>query len=506
MPQEFAVEMVGISKRYGGVHALNGVDLRVPKGTVHALLGENGAGKSTLVKILMGITQPDEGDIILHGKKVSLKDAKTAQNLGVSMIFQEINTVGHMSVADNMFLGREPISPVTRLVNLELMRTETKKYLSALQVDVSPDEKPCRLNVANNQLIEIAKAVSFNANLIIMDEPTSALSDVEAAHLFSIIRQLSKKGVTIIYISHKLEEIYEICDGITVLRDGANTGEAQAKTVVQDHLISMMVGREVKQLFPKEDAVISGNILEIKGLSRQGEFSDVNFSVRRGEILGIAGLMGSGRSEIAETIFGLRRADSGEIWFKDQLLCAKTPRDAILAGIHLVPEDRKHVGLMLRLALRDNILISALKKCVRRFLLDSKIESELVSNAMQRLEIKAGSPMHTCASLSGGNQQKVVIAKCLLADPDLLILDEPTRGIDVKTKSQIHSLMSKFAQTGRAVIMISSELPEVLGMSDRILVLSAGRIAGELTRSEASPERIMELAMGKRKIHAKPTH
>ena len=496
MSAELAVEMLGVEKRYGGVHALKGVDLRVPRGSVHALLGENGAGKSTLMKILMGLTRPDSGQLRINGSAVDFHSTREARDHGISMIFQELNTVGHLSVADNIFLGREPRIPLFGLINKGLMRSQAASYLERLRANISPDDFPCNLSVANTQLIEIAKAVSFNAKIIVMDEPTSALSDVETANLFRIIRELSAEGVTVIYISHKLDEIFEICDGITVLRDGINTGEAAAASVARNDLISMMVGREVKELFPKEESVIGEAVLEVTGLTRAGEFSEIDFSVRRGEILGIAGLMGAGRTEIAETIFGLRRADAGAIKFNGKPLQVNSPHDAIAAGIALVPEDRKNVGLMLRLSVRDNILVSSLDKCMGPLLLDAKIEQTLVAESLARLAIKTPDPMNPCASLSGGNQQKVVIAKCLLLQPKLIILDEPTRGIDVKTKSQIHALMSKFAKEGGAVVMISSELPEVLGMSDRIVVLHEGRVSGELMRAEATPERVISLAMG----------
>jgi len=488
--------MTGIAKSYGGVHALKGVSLAVRKGSVHALLGENGAGKSTLMKILMGVERPDSGEIRIHGRVESIINPACARRLGISMVFQEINSVRRMSVADNIFLGREPVDPRTGLVDFRRMHREAAAYLAALQADIATTAEPAGLSVADNQLVEIAKAVSFGASIIVMDEPTSALSDVEAGKLFSVIRRLASEGISIIFISHKLDEIYEICDSITVLRDGANAGETNAADADRGRLISMMVGREVKDLYPKVPSAVGVELLRVDGLTRKGEFEDVSFAVSRGEILGIAGLMGSGRTELAETIFGLREADSGAVFVDGEELKARLPRDAIAAGIALVPEDRKNVGLMLRLPIRDNIVAASLRSCLGRFLIDRGKVSGAVSGLGRKLAIKAPDPSLPCSSLSGGNQQKVVIAKWLMTEPRIIILDEPTRGIDVGTKAQIHGLMSALAAEGKAVLMISSELPEVLGMSDRVIVLHEGRVSGELSRGSATPERVMALAMG----------
>ena len=496
MSVEYAIEMTSVKKRYGGVQALNGVDLRIEKGTVHALLGENGAGKSTLMKILAGIEHPDSGEVKINGEAVSIRNPAQARKLGISMVFQEINSVRHMTVADNIFLGREPRDKRSGLVDFKKMHTDAAEYLALLQSDIKTTDTPAKLSVANNQLIEIAKAISFGSDIIIMDEPTSALSDIEAEKLFRIIRNLSAQQVTVVYISHKLDEIYAICDSITVLRDGRNTGKTSVTEAKQDELIAMMVGRNINELFPKLPCNLGPEIMTVEDLTRHGEFESISFNVHAGEILGIAGLMGSGRTEVVETIFGLRQADRGTVKLNGKKLDIRSPQDPIKSGIILVPEDRKNVGLMLRLPILDNILVVSLRKCRKFLLLRKPMEKSLVATIAKTLEIKVANASLPCSSLSGGNQQKVVIAKWLLANPQIIILDEPTRGIDVGTKAQIHGLMSKLASEGKAIIMISSELPEVLGMSDRVIVLHEGRISGELSRIDATPERVMRLAMG----------
>jgi len=497
MGEDTILEMKNICKNFGGVSALKGVDLSVKKGEVHALMGENGAGKSTLMKILIGIHAPDKGEIYIKGKPVRISNTKDAISLGISMIYQELNPVPHMTVADNIFLGREPVSKKTRLVDFKKMHADAKAYFESINVDIEPNERVSKLSVAKVQLVEITKAVSFNSEIIIMDEPTSALSTREIERLFDTIRLLREKGVTIIYISHKMDEIFKICDRVTVLRDGSYVGTESISGIDMNKLIKMMVGREITEMFPKQEAQIGDVIFEVKGLTRKGEFEDISFCLRKGEILGIAGLMGAGRTEMVESIFGMRKPDRGEINVNGKKVAIKLPEDAIRNRIAMVPEDRKNFGLVLKLSVKDNVIISFLKKCMGRFLLSRKKEEEAVKGLVETLQIKVGSISQVCSSLSGGNQQKVVLSKCLFADPEILILDEPTRGIDVKTKAEIHFLMSKLARMGKSIIMISSEMPEIIGMSDRILVLHEGRITGELGRNEADQERIMALAMGK---------
>lgn len=494
MSDTWALEMIQIKKHFGGVAALKGVDFKVRKGEVHALLGENGAGKSTLMKILLGAEHYDSGSIILKSREVEIENTGQASELGISMIYQEFNSVPSMTVADNMFLGREP-KTAAGLIDYKTMYSKTRSALKTLGVDLRPDETISNLSVARCQLVEIAKAVSFNADLIVMDEPTSALCDAEIENLFRIVRELKGRGVTIIFISHKLNEIYEVCDSITVLRDGTYVGSAKTEEIEENDLVSMMVGREVKELFPKQESEIGSPLLKVKNLFRSGEFSDISFTLHRGEILGLAGLMGAGRSEVVETLFGLRQAEGGEVFFKDEKINISIPQDALRKGICLVPEDRKNQGLVLKLPVRDNIVLSALKKIMKNGILHKPLETQAVKKMIEHMQIKVGHPLLSGSSLSGGNQQKVVLARCLFSDPDVIILDEPTRGIDVKTKSEIHGLMSKLACEGKGVIMVSSELPEIMGMSDRVLVLHEGRITGELSRNEMTAEKIMQLAI-----------
>jgi ABC-type sugar transport system ATPase subunit len=494
MNKEIILEMKNISKRFGGVHALDSVNLTLRRGEVHALVGENGAGKSTLMKILIGLHQADQGDIVLNGQKVIFKSVREAQNAGISMIFQEFNQVKVMSVMENIYLGREPKTK-TGSVDFKKMYQDSKKLLKELGVDLDPKVKIRDLTVAKHQLVEIVKAISLDAGIIIMDEPTSALSRNEIEYLLSMIRILRDRGKCIVYISHKMEEIFAVCEGVTVLRDGKFIHSGLVSEVSERDLIRMMVDREVNDLFPKQENEIGEVLLEVKGLSVDGEFEDINFELRRGEILGVAGLMGAGRTELMETIVGARQATRGEIYFRGEKIVNRIPGDAIKRGIAMVPEDRKKNGVFLKLNIKDNILMSSLKKCMQGMALRRKLERRYFDEYARKLEIKYSTLSQTCQNLSGGNQQKVAVSRVLNADPEIIILDEPTRGIDVKTKSEIHRLMSALAGTGKAVLMVSSELPEILGMSDRVLVLHEGIQTGILERREATADRIMELAV-----------
>jgi ABC-type sugar transport system ATPase subunit len=483
-----------IEKRFAGVHALDDVSFTLRKGEVHALVGENGAGKSTLMKILTGLYQYDKGEILLNGQNVHFKSVKDAQNAGVSMIFQEFNQVKVLSVMENIYLGREPKTK-TGSVNFKKMYDNSVSLLRELGVNLDPKTKIRDLTVAKHQLVEIVKAISLNAEIIIMDEPTSALSRTEIEYLLSTIRTLRDRGKSIIFISHKMEEIYSVCENVTVLRDGKFIHTGKVADVSERDLIRMMVDRDVSDLFPKQDSEIGDVILQVKGLAVDGEFEDVSFDLRRGEILGIAGLMGAGRTELMEAIVGARRPSRGEIYFKGEKIVNNIPGDAIKRGIAMVPEDRKKNGVFLKLSIKDNILMSSLKKCMRGFSLRGKLEKKYFGEYADKLEIKYSSLSQPCKNLSGGNQQKVAVSRVLNADPEIIILDEPTRGIDVKTKSEIHRLMSTLASTGKAVLMVSSELPEILGMSDRVLVLHEGMQTGILDRREATADKIMELAV-----------
>ncbi len=497
--EEVILEMKHIDMRFQGVHALDDVSLILRRGEVHAVVGENGAGKSTLMKVLAGLYAPNGGDIQLDGKPVRFRSVGDAQAAGICMIFQEFNQVKHMSVMENIFLGREPRT-LLGFIDYPRMLADSKKVLKAMGVDIQPMAFVRDLTVARQQLVEIVKAVSRDARIIIMDEPTSALSDTEIQHLLKTVSSLRAEGKSIVFISHKMEEIFGVCDRVTILRDGKHIHSDLVKNINERELIRLMVDRDITEMFPKEEARIGEVVLEVKGLRRKGEFEDISFSLRRGEILGLSGLMGAGRTEIVETLIGARKPDGGEIFLNGEKIVNRIPGDAIARGIIMVPEDRKRNGLALKLSVGDNILMSSLGKCVRNGFIRKKLEDKHTDEYIAKLEIKAASGRQVCANLSGGNQQKVVIARVLNADPDVIILDEPTRGIDVKTKADIHALMSRLAVQGKAVLMISSELAEILGMSDRIIVIHEGRITGTLGRSEANSTRIMQYAVGKKEV------
>ncbi|MDR3172942.1 MAG: sugar ABC transporter ATP-binding protein [Treponema sp.] len=496
------LEMKNIDKHFAGVHALQDVNLTLRSGEVHALVGENGAGKSTLMKILIGLYERDRGEIILHGKNVHFKNVRDGQNAGISMIFQEFNQVKVMSVMENIFLGREPLTK-TGAVDFKKMYDDSFALLKELGVDLDPKVKIRDLTVAKHQLVEIVKAISLNAEIIIMDEPTSALSRNEIEYLLTMIRTLREKGKSIVFISHKMEEIYGVCESVTVLRDGKFIFAGNVHDVAEKDLIRMMVDREVNELFPKTECKIGEVILEVKGLSSEGKFHDVSFDLRRGEILGISGLMGAGRTELVETIVGARKATAGEIYLHGKKIVNHNPGNAITRGIAMVPEDRKKNGVFLKLTIKDNVIMSALKKCLNRGLfLQKNLELKHFTEYAQKLEIKYASPRQACKNLSGGNQQKVAVSRVLNSDPEIIILDEPTRGIDIKTKSEIHRLMSMLAGQGKAVLMVSSELPEILGMSDRILVLHEGTQTGILDRKDATADKVMEYAVKTQRMEA----
>ncbi|WP_338826610.1 sugar ABC transporter ATP-binding protein [Neomoorella thermoacetica] len=497
MQQDYILEMENITKTFSGVRALNNVKLKVKKGTVHALVGENGAGKSTLMKILIGIYKCDSGTIKFKGKTVHFQNTRDSLDAGISMIHQELCLIPHMTVAENIFLGREPVSSIIGWVKEQQLIQYTKNLLDSLKIDIDPAVKINELSIANRQLVEIAKAISYNAELIIMDEPTSAITEREVSNLFKIIRSLTEKGISIIYISHKLNEIFEIADEITVLRDGEYVDTDAIINLTKEKIIEMMVGRELKQLFPKKESQIKDTILEVKNLSHKNKFRNISFSLRKGEILGIAGLMGAGRTEVMESIFGLRKLDEGEIIIKGKKVRIKSPEDAIKNKIAFLTEDRKRTGLFLKHSVKDNMLITSIKNYLKGgMIVDHKKTKSICKKYIEMLKIKTPNLEQVVEKLSGGNQQKILIAKWLLTEPEILILDEPTRGIDVGAKAEIHSLMSSLAQEGRAIIMISSELPEILGMSDRIIVMHEGKIAAELSRQEANQDLIMKYATG----------
>ena len=489
----FALEAEGISKFFPGVKALDNVSLRVRPGTVHALMGENGAGKSTLMKCLIGIYRPDKGSIRVKGEPVEFTDTMDALRSGISMIHQELNLVPHMTVAESIWLGREPMK--YGFVDHGQLTRQTQALLDKLNIRLTADRLVGDLSIAAQQMVEIAKAVSWNADIVIMDEPTSALTEGEVAHLFTIIRDLRAQGKAIIYISHKMDEIFAITDEISVFRDGTWVGSKNTTEFTRQSLITQMVGRELTQLFPKFNNTIGEEVLTVRNLTRQGVFHDVSFSVRRGEILGVAGLVGAGRSEVMESLFGMERFDSGEVLIDGAPVTIDSPSVAIEKGMALLTEDRKKSGLFLVLSVLENMSIVKMPEYIGKsgFVQHVKMAEDCMEQ-IRRLNIKTPTMDQIINNLSGGNQQKVLIARWLLAQPKILILDEPTRGIDVGAKAEIYHLISELANRGVAVIMVSSELPEILGMSDRVMVMHEGRITGILEKDEADQETILSLA------------
>ncbi len=488
------LEMKGITKAFPGVLALNRVDLAVRAGTVLALVGENGAGKSTLMKVLSGVYRMDEGQIFLGGKPVDIESPLSSQHLGISIIYQEFNLLNNMSVAENIFVGREPKTRAG-FVDKRAQRAEARKLLEEVGLGIDPDTRVRRLSTAQKQMIEVAKALSFNARIIIMDEPTSSLTDRETETLLGIIRKLRDKGVAIVFISHRMNEIFEISDEIAVMRDGEMMEKMVTGQVTEQDVIAAMVGREVKNLFVKETVEIGPVALEVKNLSTKGFLTDISFTVRSGEILGFAGLVGAGRSEVMRALTGIDPRESGEILVGGRPVSIRSTVDALRCGIGFVPEDRKEQGLVLGMSVKRNVTLAALRKVARSWFIDPGSEDRLTDEYIQSLRVKTPSREQRVINLSGGNQQKVVIAKWMATNPKILILDEPTRGIDVGAKKEIHALMSKLAGQGVAIIMISSELPEILGMSDRIVVMHEGRIKGVLSRGDASQTAIMKMAV-----------
>lgn len=491
------LKLENIKKSFSGVPVLEGVNMEIKEGSVHALVGENGAGKSTLMKIISGLHAPDSGTIWYKGREISDLTPQKSIDLGISMIHQELSPEPYMTIAENIFLGREPVGQglARGMVNFKKLYQNTQEILNKMDIDYNPHTIMAELSLAGKQLIEIAKAISRQASVIIMDEPTSALTSDEVEILFRQIADLKQKNVAIIYITHKMDEIFTLADDITVLRDGVMIASAPKSEFTMDSLITKMVGREIKDVFPKFEVPIGETVFEVRGLTSVGVFHDISFSVHKGEILGLSGLVGAGRTEVSRAIFGLDALDAGEIYLDDKPLRIRNTRSAISAGIAYVPEDRKDIGLVLCRSIRENISVAALESMETAGFLNLEREKEAVGEMVKRLQIKISSAENIVSSLSGGNQQKVVLAKWLLRDIKVLILDEPTRGIDVGAKAEIHRMMCELAGNGMAIIMISSELPEILGMSDRVLVMHAGKITGELQRSEATQEEIMKYAV-----------
>ncbi len=488
------LEMRGVSKTFPGVKALDKVDLTVYPGEVLALVGENGAGKSTLMKILSGIHKMDEGEILFEGKPIRIRDPLSSQKAGISIIYQELNVLNNLSISENLFLGREPLRG-NRLVDHARAHREARALLDEVKLPLDTRTVVSQLSTAQKQMVEVAKALSFNARLIIMDEPTSSLTDTETQTLFDIIRKLRARGVAIVFISHRMVELFQISDRVAVLRDGQMVGTMETAHTTEAEIISAMVGRDVANLYDKDEAPIGEVVLEVRGLNTKDHLRDISFQLRAGEILGFAGLVGAGRSEVMRAVFGIDPRQSGEIYVRGQKADICNTADALRYGIGFVPEDRKEQGLVLDMTVKKNLSLAALDRLSRGWFIDKPKERATVDSFVDKLRVKTPSIEQTVKNLSGGNQQKVVIAKWMANEPSILILDEPTRGIDVGAKKEIHKLMSELANQGVAIIMISSELPEIIGMSDRIIVMHEGSIKGELTHRPVTQEEIMHLAV-----------
>ncbi len=496
--QQPILQMKDIIKEFPGVKALDGVNLELYEGKVMGLMGENGAGKSTLMKILSGVYKKNGGEIYYKGNLEDIKGPKDAQEKGIAIIHQELNLIHDLTIGENIFLGREPKGAFGK-INWNKLFKDADELLEKLNITTSSKELVGNLSIGKQQMVEIAKALSLNAKIIIMDEPTDALTDKESESLFNVINELKNEGKSIVYISHRLKEIFEICDYITVLRDGKYVGQENVSDIDEDMMIEMMVGRKLTDQFPKQDVDIKDVVLEVKNLSNQ-YIHDISFNVASGEIVGIAGLMGAGRTELAKTIYGYFKKESGEIYVDGKKIENKSSKDGLKNGIAYVSEDRKGDGLILGLSVKENMSISSLNNMSSGISINKSKELEVVKNYIQKMNIKTPSENQIIKNLSGGNQQKVAIGKALMTNPKLLILDEPTRGVDVGAKKEIYDLINEFKKEGKAVIMISSEMPEILGMSDRILVLSEGKLTGEFNREEASQEIILKSAVGTKEV------
>lgn len=496
MTKQPLVQMRGISKAFSGNRVLENVEFEILSGEVHALMGENGAGKSTLMKILTGIYERDAGTVLVRGQEVHFKNTKEAEQTGIAVIHQELNIIPYLSVTENMFLGKELTIGKTGIIKYKEMRTKTREYLNRLGIDIDPDVEAGTLSVGQQQMIEIARAVAANTEVLIMDEPTAALTDREINALFQVINSLRKQGVGIVYISHRMDEIFQICDRISVLRDGQFIGTKAIPETNFDEIVKMMVGRQLGERFPKRQTVLGSTSIQVENLSSKGSFEKVNFSVKQGEILGVAGLMGAGRTEIMEAIFGYRPITNGRVLIDGKETKIKSPYEAIQHGIGFITEDRKNEGLVLGLSVRENFTLTNFSSVSKKGVISTKREESFVEDLIQKLHVKTASQHLSVKSLSGGNQQKIVIGKWLGIKPKILILDEPTRGVDVGAKKEIYQLMNELTKQGVAIIMVSSELPEILGMSDRILVIHEGKVSSTFARNEADQEKIMQAATG----------
>jgi rhamnose transport system ATP-binding protein len=485
-------------KAFGAVQALADGSIALFGGEAHALVGENGAGKSTLVKILAGVYQPDSGTLAIDGQPVILNGPNAAREAGISIIYQEPTLFPDLTVAENIFMGRQPLR-AGRRIDRPAMNRSAGEIFTRLGVALDPQRQARGLSVADQQIVEIAKALSSNSNVLVMDEPTAALTTVEVERLFEVIRALRREGAAVLFISHRLEEVFAICQRVTIMRDGRFVRSALARDITVDEIIRSMVGRDLDVLFPKTPAVVGEVVLQVDHLSREGVLRDISFSVRRGEIVALAGLVGAGRSEVARAIFGIDRRSAGVVTVRGKVLPNGSPLASMAAGVALVPEDRRQQGLVMDLGIDRNVALASLGRLSRFGLISRTRERDLAATWASRLQLKFGRLKNAVSTLSGGNQQKVVLGKWLARDPSLLIIDEPTRGIDVGTKAEVHRILDGLVADGLGVLMISSELPEVLGMADRILVMREGRITAELSREEADEDSVMRAATGQLK-------
>ncbi len=490
---EPVLSLHGAAKAFGPVVALADGTIEIRPGEIHALVGENGAGKSTLVKILAGLYHPDAGDFRVDGQPVAFRSVADSKSAGISVIYQEPTLFPDLTVAENIFIGRQPKNGLG-LISRATMRKQALAIFARLGMLVDPDRVAEGLSIADQQIIEVAKAISLNAKVLIMDEPTAALSGVEVERLFQVARGLREAGAGILFISHRFDEVFALCDRITVMRDGRYINTHITTDVTVERIVREMVGRDISQLYPKEVAQMSDTVLRVNGLGRTGFFADINFEVRAGEVVALAGLVGAGRTEVARSVFGIDRYNRGSVEFLGRQLKPHNPQAAIDAGMGFVPEDRRKQGLVMSLSVARNIALTLRNALARFGIIDTKAERRAAADWTKRLRVKTGSQEYPVSTLSGGNQQKVVLAKWLATKPRFLILDEPTRGIDIGTKSEVHRLISDLAGRGIGILMISSELPEVLGMADRVLVMHEGRITAEFDRADATPESVMHAA------------
>ena len=497
---DIILKLEDICKSFPGVKALDHMQIELARGEMHAVCGENGAGKSTLMKVITGVYKADSGNMYLNGEKVTIREPNDAYAKGIAIIFQETSLFKDLTVLENIFMGHEPVKKVFGVIpniDYRAMKEKAQQIFEFLGIDkeISFDAKVDDLGVAAKQMVEIAKALTYDANILIFDEPTAALTSKDVRALFQTIARLKESGISMMYISHRMEEIFEIADRVTVIRDGSFVRTAAIGEVTEKELIAWMVGREMNEMYPKAEVEIGKPILEVKNLCKEGLLRNISFEVRQGEIFGVAGLAGAGRTEMAECLSGLMQRDSGDVEFYGSPLNVKAYREAVDAGFVYISEDRKKYGLSVPMTIKENLTMSILYKISKNGFIDFKEEENIVDDYMQKLRVKAPNREFVVENLSGGNQQKVLVAKALCAKPRLLILDEPTRGVDVGAKSEIHRIISNLAKEGLSIIMISSDMPELLGMSDRLMVIKAGTKVGELTREEFSQEKVLEMAL-----------